>query len=146
MSEARKSFKFEHAEAKTPDERLAYNLERAEAGHPSYQYFASQSICASDDFPDRRVEALKWLFIAGVLDEVSAPVEVRHYLSSCMTEEEVDRAVALAAAWFAEKARTDIPQDDSLWSQELRRAVRSRKASTHDSSPSALDMFLGMQK
>ena len=34
---------------------------------------AGQSIFANDDFPDRRVEALKWLFIAGVLDEGASP-------------------------------------------------------------------------
>jgi hypothetical protein len=120
----RAAFKTPFTESMSRQERLAYYLERAEAGYPSYQYFASQEICASDGYPDRQVQALKWLLIAYVLHDASVPKEVRLYLSSAMTEADTARALMLASDWFAQKARTDIPQDESLWSRELLEALR----------------------
>ena len=117
-------FKTAFTESMSRQERLTYYLERAEAGYPSYQYFASQEICASDDYPDRQVQALKWLLIASVLHDASVPTEVRLYLSSAMTEADTARSLTLASDWFVQKARADIPQDESLWSRELLEALR----------------------
>ena len=66
------AFKTPHTESMSRQQMLAYYLERAEAGYPSYQYFASQEICASDDYPDRQVQALKWLLIASVLHPIGS--------------------------------------------------------------------------
>ena len=124
MADTESSSEHPNAPVMTPAENFAYTLERAEAGHPSFQYFASQLICASNDYPDRQVVALKWLLIAGVLDDASAPEEVRHYLSSVMSPEDTARAFKLAEDWFEEKARTGIPQDESLWSRSLLKLMR----------------------
>ena len=60
-------------EGMTPEDELAYLLERAEAGHPTFQYLVSQRICLCDNCLNRRVQAMTWVMIARTLDEASGP-------------------------------------------------------------------------
>jgi hypothetical protein len=41
-----------------------------------------------------------------------------------MSPEDIARAFKLAEDWFEEKARTGIPQDESLWSRSLLKLTR----------------------
>jgi hypothetical protein len=96
-------FNTQYFEGMTLEEELAYLLERAEAGHPTYQYLASQRICSSESYPDRQVEALKWIIIARTFDVASGPQEVLDYLSTGLSDSDRERAFDLAESWLEER-------------------------------------------
>ena len=103
----------------TDSEKLDFYLERAELGNTKCQYWATQLINSVDYFPNRKVEALKWLIIATMLNPTLVPFEVMTYMQTHLSDEERDAAFNLAQLWLEDKSIEDETRDESLWSLDL---------------------------
>jgi hypothetical protein len=73
----------------------------AQYGHSGYQYFLAAHIIASDEYPNRRVEAYRWASLAVLLGESFAQ-EIPNFLRQSMSEQEFDMANQLIEDWFSE--------------------------------------------
>jgi hypothetical protein len=78
----------------------------AQYGHSSFQCFLASQIIASDDYPNRRVEAYRWASLAVLLGESFAQ-EIPNFLRQSMSEQEIDMANQLIEDWFS-KATVSI--------------------------------------
>jgi len=78
----------------------------AQYGHSGFQYFLASQIIASDDYPNRRVEAYRWASLAVLLGESFAQ-EIPNFLRHSMSEQEVDISNQLIEYWFS-KATVSI--------------------------------------
>ena len=72
----------------------------AQYGHSSFQCFLASQIIASDDYPNRRVEAYRWASLAVLLGESFAQ-EIPNFLRQSMSEQEIDMANQLIEDWFS---------------------------------------------
>lgn len=71
----------------------------AHYGHSSFQYFLAAQIIASDNYPNRRVEAYRWASLAVLLGESYAE-EIPNFLYQSMSEQEIELANQLIEDWF----------------------------------------------
>ena len=71
----------------------------AQYGHGGFQYFLSAQIIASDDYPNRRIEAYKWASLAVLLGESFAE-EIPNFLRQSMSEKEIELANQSIEDWF----------------------------------------------
>ena len=72
----------------------------AQYGHSSFQCFLASQIIASDDYPNRRVEAYRWASLAVLLGESFAQ-EIPNFIRQSMSEQEIDMANQLIEDWFS---------------------------------------------
>lgn len=86
---------------KHPDWDKFHHL--AQYGHSGFQYFLAAQIIASDDYPNRRVEAYKWASLAVLLGESFAE-EIPNFLRQSMSENEVQLANKAIEDWFSRAA------------------------------------------
>lgn len=89
-------------------------------GHANYQLWYSAKIIAAPEYPDRLVEAYKWVFIAWFLGEPGAE-EVSHFLRSAMLEAEAERSVSLAEEWLDNACESIRKGCDKGWSKQMLR-------------------------
>ena len=82
---------------KHPDWDKFHHL--AQYGHSGFQYFLAAQIIASDDYPNRRVEAYKWASLAVLLGESFAE-EIPKFLRQSMSEKEIELANQSIEDWF----------------------------------------------
>jgi len=80
-----------------PDWERFHHL--AQYGHSGFQYFLASQIIASDEYPNRRVEAYKWASLAVLLGESFAE-EVPNFLRLSMSEQEIELANQLVEDWL----------------------------------------------
>jgi len=72
----------------------------AQFGHSGFQYFLAAHIIASDDYPNRRVQAYKWASLAVLLGESFAE-EIPKFLRQSMSEKEIELANKSIEDWFS---------------------------------------------
>lgn len=94
----------------------------AENGHPTYQYFFSAAINSTSNYPDRLVQAYKWIFLSILLGEKHYK-DVLSFLAHTMSTEEIARAGLLAEDWLSNKFDEDNEQAKTKWSQSLKRLI-----------------------
>ena len=109
--------------SETKEEKFARYLEDAEHGASSFQVFLASMIIADANYPDRMVEALKWVYISKCLKDTLADDNIISFLTRGMTDQEVERALNLVDAWVESKineAHDESIDPESLdWSKEL---------------------------
>ena len=93
-----------------PDWERFHHL--AQYGHSGFQYFLAAQIIASDDYPNRRVEAYKWASLAVLLGESFAE-EIPNFLRQSMSEKEIEMANQSIEDWFS-NAIESIRSGDAL--------------------------------
>ena len=71
----------------------------AQYGHSGFQYFLAAQIIASDDYPNRGIEAYKWASLAVLLGESFAE-EIPNFLRQSMSEKEIELANQSIEDWF----------------------------------------------
>ncbi len=79
------------------------SIEIAELGRPGWAYQAAAYINSSDHYPNRRLETLKWLFIAQLFDPQTVPDKVLDFMHYGSTKEEVERVSQMVEVWFIDK-------------------------------------------
>jgi len=75
----------------------------AEGGCSSQQYFLAAAIYADPNYPNRRLEAYKWVVISKWMGDAMATDSVLDFIHSGMTTEEQKRAFDLVDEWWEEK-------------------------------------------
>jgi hypothetical protein len=95
-------------------------LSRAERGFVESQKMASQQILQADDYPNRYLDAVRWLLIARVLDEEAVSQDVLEYFVVSLCPTKYDEVFALAERWLAKKVENSAGEDEARWAPELR--------------------------
>jgi hypothetical protein len=83
----------------------------AKYGHSGFQYFLAAHIIASEDYPNRRVEAYKWASLAVLLGESFAE-EIPNFLRISMSEQEVELAFEQIEDWYRITAEAIFAGED----------------------------------
>lgn len=98
-------------------------LHFADRGNSSIQNFLAMAINANTNYPDRLVEAYKWVCISHMMGDSLSPFELSSFLSGGLTKEETDRAHALVDEWWERKTLEAHDEDtDPMsinWFQKL---------------------------
>lgn len=102
------------------EQDLTMLLSRAERGYVDSQKMASQQILKADDYPNRYLEAVRWLLIARVLDEEAVPQDVLEYLVVSLYPTKYEEVFALAERWLDKKVENSAGEDEAKWAPELR--------------------------
>jgi len=110
---------------KTDQTKLERYLELSEHGASSFQCFLASEIISSTSYPNRMVEALKWVLISRLLEDELATDSVIDFLSRGMDEIEINFAFELAELWI--QMKIDIANSDDIdlstldWSKKLQK-------------------------
>jgi len=95
------------------------SIELAELGRPGWAYQAAAFINASDNYPNRRLESLKWLLIAQLFDPETVPEKVIDFMYYGSTQDEVDKVSQMVEQWFIDKNRNAQNTDESQWHENI---------------------------
>ena len=110
---------------KSDQTKLERYLELSEHGVSSFQCFLASEIISSTSYPNRIVEALKWVLISRFLEDELATDSVIDFLSRGMDEDEINFAFELAEHWI--QAKINIAKNDEIdlskpdWSKQLQK-------------------------
>ena len=133
--------KYESIKSMSNEEKLTFYLLRAERGYPLCQYWASQHINAAEIYPNRSIEALKWLIIASILDPTSVPKDVVTYMQTHLTDAQRDETFILVQQWLEIKLANES-EDESVWSIELSKYKYPNKDFREDASEAEISKWL----
>ena len=92
---------------------LERSIEMAELGRPGWAYQAAAYINGSENYPNRRLETLKWLLIAQLFDSETVPKSVLDFMYYGSTQDEALRVSLMVEEWFIDKNRFDPSRDES---------------------------------
>jgi len=102
------------------EQDLAMLLSRAERGYVESQKMASQQILKADDYPNRYLEAVRWLLIARLLDEEAVSQDVLEYLVVSLDPTKYEEVFTLAEHWLDKKVENSAGEEEAKWAPELR--------------------------